>query len=134
MSEQHIDQLPLFDEPAGVASEPTSLPLSPSDQFRLDNPDFVEPTVLRSDWDPNARRVKLLRGVGGGIASAVAGEIVFTPESSPIVEPRTDRVLAPPPAHTAHQHTLSMDTRITGLNAIERLRSKYPSLRKTEDK
>jgi hypothetical protein len=66
-----------FPEQNGVP-EPA---LSPSDKFRLENPNYVEPVSVERDWDPNARRSVQLEGVGGGLRAAVDGELQGTPVS-----------------------------------------------------
>jgi len=52
--------------------------LSPSEEFALAHPELVDATPkTREVPDPNARRERQLRGVGGGLAAAVAGELSF---------------------------------------------------------
>lgn len=70
-----------FPEQNGV-SEPV---LSPSEKFRLDNPDFIEPIPVVHEWDPNARRADKLRGSGGGLAAAVAGELAIPAQADIVV-------------------------------------------------
>jgi hypothetical protein len=73
-----FDQSP---EQNGV-SEPV---LSPSKEFRLENPDFIEPIPVVHEWDPNERRSNRLRGSGGGLAAAVAGELALPSQADSIV-------------------------------------------------
>lgn len=49
--------------------------LSPSEEFQLNNPNFVEPVPVVHEWDPNARRAESQRGSGGGFAAATSGEL-----------------------------------------------------------
>jgi hypothetical protein len=102
------EQFSLFDHQPSVPFVQPSDRLSPSEEFRRDNPDFVELVVERTEWDPNARRAEQLRnsGVGGGLAGAVAGELtvanpghgevpVHVQLSTPVNQPRRNRIREP---------------------------------------
>ncbi len=82
-------------------------PLTPTEQFKLDNPDFVEPAINERVIDPNARRVAQLRTVGGGLAAAANGELGdFTPvlaQNRPEIDP---------------SHYLDEQTRATGIASL----------------
>lgn len=123
---------------------PDSAPqLSPSEEFRLAHPDFVEPTVQRSEWDPNTRRASQQQGSGGGFAAGLNGElvngqsdaemdaaneintkqaeVVEATEPDVVTDTATELKLAESTA--ALQHRLSEDTRRRGLGHVARLRA-----------
>ncbi len=69
-----FDQLP---EKPGVSESA----LTPSEEFMLAHAEFLEPVHGTTEWDPNARRSKQLEGVGGGLKSAIDGELQVIPVS-----------------------------------------------------
>lgn len=72
-------------QPSLFDPEPQSKPaiIPPSVEFAAAHPELVDTTPLhRVPRDPNARRTEQLRGVGGGLAAANAGEL----SSEPAVE------------------------------------------------
>lgn len=74
MPEYFQPNLPLLDQDPVQPSAPMPT-LSPSEEFRLANPDFVEPARTERDWDPNARRSAQLERVGGGLRAGIDGEL-----------------------------------------------------------
>lgn len=62
--------------------EPSEI-LSPSEQFALEHPSFVQPPVPERIIDPNARQANRQRdlGLGGGIADALDGDIRFVKDN-----------------------------------------------------
>lgn len=76
----------LFDQIPDTSGEAESV-LSPSEQFRLANPDYIEPERIKYEWDPNTRNIERQRrsGAGGGLAAAAAGELIMPGRKKSIV-------------------------------------------------
>ena len=74
MPEYIQSNLPFPDQDSGQLP-PTGPALSPSEAFRLANPELVEPARVEREWNPNIRRSGQLEGVGGGLRAGVDGEL-----------------------------------------------------------
>ncbi len=74
--------------------QPDARRLSPSEEYDLAHPGAYNSSIKKpSGWDPNARRASQLQGIGGGLAAALTGELVFeTAEESFSADKRVQNV------------------------------------------